>query len=685
MFKDKFKKELDAINPSAELESAVLDKIRQEKERISSAPKISYKKRWISAIAAALALVIVSVTAFNLPIFSEGQYISADNNSSLLNSQNDVSSSLDSDNESSNEEQEDAISNQSTTSTPKKYNIKFPTIKHTEGVPANITHSQIYQLFLAIYQTEQQAKENANTQGVQSAPAASTKWESQSNSDSNAVNDYSSTNIQVDGVDEADIVKNNGECICTLDSKNKSVTITKVKDGKLEKASTIDLVQGKYNTSKYNSYEMYLSGDYLVVIDFGTGVVAKIYNISDYSKPKLENEFFQSGSYTTSRLIGNNLYLFTNQAFYGEPNKKDVCSYLPYVSVNGGRQKAISENNIYIFDGEIRQSFFTVCAVDITNCKIIDSKSVLGGGDTIYANTKSIYVAAKPVSFSYANDYKKVQKYNNTTRIISFSISNGKISPVAEGYVAGKLINQFAMDEHNGYLRLVTTVSSYSGTTNEVTVLDKALKTVGKIKDIAKGERVYSVRFMGDIGYFVTYKQVDPLFAVDLKDPKAPKILSALKIPGFSNYLHLWDDGLLLGIGAGSSGMAKLSMFDISDPENVFVTCTFHRFYENANFLGKNHKAILVSKSKNIIGFASDKEYYVFGYSSEFGHFSYSNKLTIPVTAKQKATGDKVRGIYIGDYFYVCNRLGINSYSIADFVGKNYVDVPPMYDSLVFE
>ena len=141
----------------------------------------------------------------------------------------------------------------------------------------------------------------------------------------------------------------------------------------------------------------------------------------------------------------------------------------------------------------------------------------------------------------------------------------------------------------------------------------------------------------------------------------------------------------MLGIGAASSGRAKLSMFDISDPENVFEICTFNRFYENANSLGKNHKAILVSKSKNIIGFASDKEYHIIGYSSEYGRFSYANKLTIPVTAKQKATGNKVRGIYIGDYFYVCNRLGINSYSIADFVDKNYIASPPIYDSLVFE
>ena len=680
MFKDNFKKELDVINPSAELETAVLNKIRQEKELLSLAPKKSYKKRWIFAVVALLVISIVSVSVFNLPIFNQKQYISTHNNSALSSTQSEVSSSLEGEVESSEDLQESSSSKPPTTSTPKKYNIKFPTIKHTAGVPANITHSQIYQLFLAIYQTEQSKKDE---DGGVSSKASTNIY---SNSYNDTWNDYSSTNLQVDGVDEADIVKNNGECIYTLDKTKNSVTITKVKDGKMEKASTIDLTKGKYADISFAPYEMYLSGDYLVVIIYAKGVVAKIYNVSNCNSPKLENEFYQSGNYTTSRLIGNNLYLFTSQGFFGEPNKKDVCSYVPSVSVNGGTPKAISEKNIYIFDGEIRKGFFTISAIDITNCKIIDSKAVLGGGDVIYANTKSIYVAAESVSFSYEKDYGKVQKYNDTTRIISFSVSNGKISPVAEGYVEGRLINQFAMDEHNGYLRLVTTKlgSGTSKKSSAVYVLNKSLKTVGSIVDIAEGETLYSVRFMGDIGYFVTYKQVDPLFAVDFKDPKKPKILSALKIPGFSNYLHPWDDGLLLGIGASSSGKVKVSMFDISNPKNVSEICKTYASDSKSAVIGKNHKAILVSKNKDIIGFAGEKYYYIFGFTNE-NRFRNKTKLAIPRTGQQKATENNVRGIYIGDYFYICNRMGIHSYCIADFETSSLTAGITTVDELYFK
>ncbi len=682
MFKDKFKKELDALEISSELEKRVLDDIKKEKERLIPVHKKSpTKKRWIAVLAAAIAVVIVSVSVFSLPILDEKQYISTDNNSSLSSAQSEISSSLESEVEALDEVEECLSSNQTTTSTPKKYNIKFPTIKHTAGVPANITHNQIYQLFLAIYQTEQQAKEN---EGGGTSSKLSANAYGQSYTDKG--NDYSSTNIQVEGVDEADIVKNNGECIYTLDKTKNSVTITKVKDGEMEKAATIDLTKGNYSGATVNSYEMYLSGDYLVVIVYAKGVVAKIYNVSDYNNPKLENEFSQSGSYTTSRLIGNNLYLFTSQSVYGEPNKKDVCSYVPSVSVNGGNQKAISEKNIYIFDGEIRKSFFTVSAVDITNCKIIDSKSVLGGGDIVYANTKSIYIGAESVSFSYEKDYGMVQKYQDTTRIISFSISNGKISPIAEGYVAGRLINQFAMDEYNGYLRLVTTKSDSGSSekTSAVYILNKSLKTVGSIVDIAEGETLYSVRFFGDIGYFVTYKQVDPLFAVDLKDPKTPKILSALKIPGFSNYLHLWDDGLLLGIGASSSGTVKLSMFDISNPENVSELCKTYASDSKSAVIGKNHKAITVSKSKDIIGFAGEKYYYIFGFTNE-NRFRNKKKLAIPCIGQQKATENNVRGIYIGDYFYICNRMGIHSYCIADFETSSLTAGITRVDELYFK
>ena len=124
---------------------------------------------------------------------------------------------------------------------------------------------------------------------------------------------------------------------------------------------------------------------------------------------------------------------------------------------------------------------------------------------------------------------------------------------------------------HKGNLRVVTT----EGETNSVYVLDKELKQIGAIEDLAEDERVYSARFMGEVGYFVTFRETDPLFSVDLSDPEKPKIVGELKIPGFSDYLHFYGEDQLLGIGMNvdeetqiTDGV-KLSMFDISDKTDV--------------------------------------------------------------------------------------------------------------------
>ena len=120
----------------------------------------------------------------------------------------------------------------------------------------------------------------------------------------------------------------------------------------------------------------------------------------------------------------------------------------------------------------------------------------------------------------------------------------GKLNGVAKTRVNGYLNDSFSIDEYNGYLRLVTTVDR----TNAVYVLDEKLEETGKIENLAKDERIYSARFMGDIGYFVTYRETDPLFSVDLSDPANPKIIGELKIPGFSEYLHPYGDLSLIHI-----------------------------------------------------------------------------------------------------------------------------------------
>lgn len=205
------------------------------------------------------------------------------------------------------------------------------------------------------------------------------------------------------------------------------------------------------------------------------------------------------------------------------------------------------------------------------------------------------------------------------------------------------------------------------------------MNLVSKLTGIAPGEQIYSARFLGDMGYFVTYRNTDPLYSVDLSDPKNPTIVGQLKIPGFSNYLHAYDDGILLGIGQDidpatqvSSGI-KLSMFDISDPENVTERNKY--VIENSEYSPAlyDHKAIMINTDDNIFGFVYttyDSSTDQYGYY--FATYTYDSKKGFVETARYRLNQkneydyDSVRGIYIGDYLYLSNNEQIVSYKLGD-------------------
>lgn len=272
--------------------------------------------------------------------------------------------------------------------------------------------------------------------------------------------------------------------------------------------------------------------------------------------------------------------------------------------------------------------------------------------------------------------------YTTVTRLIRFSLNKGAIKLEATGKVPGSLLNQFSMDEYDSTYRLVTTQDGYSQTvvgsgkdatvswgqtaetSNALYTLSMNLTVLGRIENVAKGERVYSVRFDGTIGYFVTFRQTDPLFAVDLTDPKNPKILSALKIPGFSEYLHPYSDGLLFGFGKSASDTGrvtglKLSMFDVSDPANVTEKQMLELPYgwSEASY---NHKAILVSPDRGLIAFAANNQYVIYTYSADKG-FAKAAEVTFGDYAYD------MRGLYIGSVFYVTSYNRIAAYAMSDY------------------
>ena len=238
------------------------------------------------------------------------------------------------------------------------------------------------------------------------------------------------------------------------------------------------------------------------------------------------------------------------------------------------------------------------------------------------------------------------------------------------------------MDEYKDVFRVVTSVNSWqqriytdgvdtyeydSTNTNSLYTLDADLNILGKIENLAKDEYVQSVRFDGDIGYFVTFRQVDPLFAVDLSNPAAPRVLDALKIPGFSEYLHVFMDNLLLGIGynadesTGRTQGVKLSMFDTSNKANV-TQITTASVDASWTIVGNNHKAILVDAEKNLIAFPADSSYFIYRYTTDKGF-----ELAAKVSMTADLSSWNLRGLFIGNYFYVLGDSGVTVISLVDF------------------
>lgn len=341
---------------------------------------------------------------------------------------------------------------------------------------------------------------------------------------------------------------------------------------------------------------------------------------------------------------------------------------------------------------DVASSYTVISSIDMEKAELLSSKSLLGVGGTVYMNSKNLYIATARYEYEQSDEYQQEQytvvehKNSNFTDIVRIELS-ADINVSANGSVSGQLLNQFSMDEYNDYLRVVTTVdnSSYKifsddkhglakyewdeeVLSNSLYVLDDQLQIVGAIEEMGEDERVYSVRFDGDIGYFVTFRQTDPLFAVELSDPSNPKVLSALKISGFSEYLHVYGDNKLFGLGmeadeeTGITQCMKLSMFDISDPADVTECAKIlieDCYWSEALY---NHKTILISEEKNMIAFPVEGRYVVYGYSDEMGFYI---RASFDVDEMDIYN---VRGLYIGDYIYICSTELIEVFDMSEFI-----------------
>ncbi len=533
--------------------------------------------------------------------------------------------------------------------------------------------------------------------------------------------DYSRTNTQVDSIDEGDIVKTDGRYIYVLKDYQELIILsaagaeseilsrTAVADDYDDKENVYyDNGDYRFNYVYENAVEMFVENGILAVIlnrdeyyetqvdslyhyEDNNYVKVKFYDVSDPAAPVLTDSFGQDGRYVTGRLMNGELYIVTNHYVYlwDVSSAEAYDEYIPKLYEND--VATLMPLGRIVYPAEVEDSSYTVlCRYSMGTPSLEAEKAILGAGQDIYMSENYLYLYKTEY---FEEDFDEItesvyrvtgHRSGNRTHIYKIAVKN-EITVVAYGTVDGTLLNQFSLDEYKGKLRVVTTqwAQTYyvyedpeygfvnyrydqSNQVNALTIFDEDLNVIGSVGDLAQDERVYSVRFSGDVGYFVTFRQVDPLFSVDLSDPYNPVVMGALKIPGFSNYLHKYTDTLLFGLGqnadpeTGRTDGMKLSMFDVSDPFNVFERdkISVDSYYSTGFY---NHKAILVEPGRALIGFPVNDGYMVYTYDEETG-FHILSELELDYW-----WSDDSRGLYVGDCFYIVSSESMFVFDLEDF------------------
>ncbi len=429
---------------------------------------------------------------------------------------------------------------------------------------------------------------------------------------------YSETYKQVEGVDEGDIVKTDGKYLYLLSTNARNVlTVYTATDqpelvatvypaSKEDPAATPDESDNYFDTDTLYATEMYLYGDRLVLVgidlDGGNSVTdALVYDISDIKNIKLADSFCQSGYYKSSRMIGDTLYLISEEWLYSDDFEIPVC-------YSGTDKQEIPIECVYAMEHSAMEEMLIVGGYTLSDSSSdVQSTVILHAAGDIYCNKDNLYICAtewnypryylmdlmmEEITGGYTGTYEP-----NKTQIYKVSLTDG-ISFTAYGEVEGILDSRYSLDEKDGYLRVAATTEDKDYVlTNCLYILDKDLNEVGSVTGFAKDESIKAVRYVGDVAYVITYEQTDPLFIIDVSNPAAPEILGEVKIDGFSTMLVPVDDNTILGLGFDTEEVSgydmqeqsgfKLALFDVSDKlnpkvidEKVYKDCYSPVMYE---------------------------------------------------------------------------------------------------------
>ncbi|MEG3585736.1 MAG: beta-propeller domain-containing protein [Actinomycetota bacterium] len=453
---------------------------------------------------------------------------------------------------------------------------------------------------------------------------------------------FTGTNVQELGVDEPDIIKTDGDRILVIN--NGILSYIAVNGGNGSLTDQIEIKSNAYGFELFIQGDrafLLANGDNYSYVDpmpdedgvsIEDGEMAMEVMPPGYYKPtaqiievdlsdpfnlEISGQMSISGSYLSARLVGDSVRMAVNSApsnlewvYPSNPGSEDRATrfnrelieetsledWVPTYELSKG---ATTSSGPLLQCDQIHQpsAFAGFDVLSVLSFDLSEGLTpgggvgVLASGQTVYSSLDRFYIATtKWVEDEVTEDDFRTWSDSYSTDIHAFSISVGNPAEyIASGQVDGSLLNQFSMDEYDQRLRIVTTTGSpwseQDLSESQLIVMEEqgdALVEVGQVGGLGKGESLYSVRLLDEIGFAVTFRQIDPFYVLDLSDPVNPLVVGELKIPGFSTYLHPIDSNFVLGIGQNATDEGrilglKVSAFDVSDPSNPIEVSTWTR------------------------------------------------------------------------------------------------------------
>ncbi len=558
------------------------------------------------------------------------------------------------------------------------------------------------------------------------------------NSDEEKSADYSKTYTQEEGIDEADIVKTDGKSIFYLTAGH--IFAIECDSGKMEDhlIDFKELFGDEYKAS--GAQEMYLDGGTLTVILSSrnsynytcwdedrssltnlslnqptTNVIT--FDVSDLDSIKPTGKYTVQGSYVSSRMADSRVYLVTDSSltYCDTYEKGGIPEFAPIYTVNGSKHY-VSSGDIFIPEKtNAPRGYTNLSLIDTKNkCAPVAVKSFLGSGSEIYQTAERLILIS--AYYDYEADRTR-------TTLTAIDTGDGGLEPIASTSVDGYIKDKYSLSYKNNVLSVVTNESHYDAISyemhydNYLYCFDDRLTLLGQTESFGKDETVKSVTYKDNYAYVVTFMQTDPLFAIDLSDPRKPTIVSELKMPGFSTHMRPFTEGRIVGFGntaneeTGRTTGLKLSVYDNSDPNNVKELAKAELTADTADSIDPldiqvnyssaatyDEKALLIDPEKNIIAFP----YYIYDYrkyesfsdystTTGYRFYSYTDEegLTLKGTYSIKNEHDRddniqdkdfIRAAYIGDTYYLFYYCGVISVSAESFEKIDELELKTPYD-----